>query len=90
MFFVGNVWLALVRPSALKYGLTHTFALDVALVQLVALTLERNQLTGTVEPICDVLEDRRDANNFTIYLRFFHVDCAGNNPEIECSCCTCF
>jgi hypothetical protein len=61
----------------------------LALEKLVMVTMENNGFTGTVEPICNVIPERRVSNNYAIYLRFFYVDCAGDPPPVECSCCTC-
>lgn len=48
-----------------------------------------NDLTGSVEQVCAVVEQRRIDNDFPGYLQFFWVDCKGNPPPVECSCCEC-
>lgn len=60
----------------------------IKLEKLIALTMENNDMTGSVEAICDVIPERRETNN--VSLTFFHVDCAGDPPMVECSCCRCF
>jgi len=56
------------------------------LKNIFALTLESNELTGSAEVLCDVLNERR--KNYTIYLQFFQTDCAGELPEVYCPCCS--
>jgi len=56
------------------------------LENIFALTLENNKFTGSMEDLCDVLDERR--KNDTIYLQFFQTDCAGDMPEVYCPCCS--
>ena len=55
-----------------------------------ALTIQENNLTGTLEPLCEVRDDVLVDNEADMYLRFIFADCAGDPPEVECSCCLCF
>ena len=54
----------------------------------VALTLEGNLFTGTLEPLCDVRDERR--LEYEIYLNFMFAECGGEDPLVECSCCVCY
>eukprot|EP00980_Cylindrotheca_fusiformis_P025242 scaffold13311_cov161-Cylindrotheca_fusiformis.AAC.8 len=57
------------------------------LEQLAALTLQGNDFEGSLEPLCDVIEERQD--EFPNYLSFLFADSCGNPPSVTCSCCTC-
>lgn len=68
------------------------FLIDIVLLfascSSVSLYLEKNLFEGSLEPICDVLDERRD--DFDLYLRLINADCSGDSPQVECSCCQCF
>mmetsp|Transcript_19094 Transcript_19094/g.47194 ORF Transcript_19094/g.47194 Transcript_19094/m.47194 type:complete len:388 (-) Transcript_19094:364-1527(-) len=55
--------------------------------ELAAFSIQNNGLTGTLEPICNVLDDRRQT--FPSYGGFLFADCGGDSPPVACSCCTC-
>ncbi|CAJ1951730.1 unnamed protein product [Cylindrotheca closterium] len=57
------------------------------LEELAAFSIQNNGLTGTLEPICNVLDDRRQS--FPSYGGFLFADCGGDAPPVACSCCTC-
>ncbi|CAB9529744.1 receptor-like protein kinase [Seminavis robusta] len=59
------------------------------LEKLAVWTVLDNAITGSTERVCDVLDERRVTNDFPGYLQFFWVDCLGNPPQVECSCCEC-
>lgn len=54
------------------------------LEKLVYLTIEENAMTGSMEPICEVITERRQS--FPRYLMVFQTDC--DVPLVNCSCCT--
>jgi hypothetical protein len=76
-----------IRQCSINTLSLSNIAVTISLTVMV--TMGNNGFTGTVEPICDVIPERRVSNNYAIYLRFFYVDCAGDPPPVECSCCTC-
>ena len=53
----------------------------------VALTVEGNMFTGSLESLCEVRDERRQ--NYEIYLQFLIADCGGDDPLVDCSCCVC-
>ena len=53
----------------------------------VALTIHGNSFTGTLEPLCEVRDQRRIENDFEIYLMYLFSDCASEPPKVQCSCC---
>ncbi|KAL3936354.1 MAG: hypothetical protein SGBAC_008317 [Bacillariaceae sp.] len=55
--------------------------------ELAAFSIQNNDLTGTLEPICNVLDDRRQT--FPSYAGFLFADCGATSPPVACSCCTC-
>lgn len=57
------------------------------LEQLAAFSIQNNGFTGTLDPICNVLDDRRQT--FPNYAGFLFADCGGTSPPVVCSCCTC-
>ena len=61
-----------------------------ACVSLDALTMQENFLTGSLEALCEIRDDVLIDGEAGMYLRFLFADCAGDPPEIECSCCVCF
>lgn len=59
------------------------------LERLAGLSIQGNQLQGSIEELCDVRDDRRV--QFESYLSLMvEADCLGVPPEVACSCCTCF
>jgi len=60
----------------------------VGLEQLVELSIQDNQVVGSLEKLCDVRDNRR--LQFESYLTLVEADCLGESPEVTCSCCTCF
>lgn len=57
-------------------------------IPTVALTLEGNLFTGTLEPLCEVRDERRQ--EYEIYLQFMFAECEGDDPLVDCSCCVCY
>lgn len=53
------------------------------LQQLATLSIQENQIEGSLNALCDVLNERR--NEFQTYLTTLIADC----DKISCSCCTC-
>jgi len=53
------------------------------------LSIRGNQLTGSLESLCNARDERRD--QFASYLALnLEADCLEDPPEVICSCCTCF
>lgn len=57
------------------------------LERLVALNLDGNIFTGTLEPLCEIRDERRV--DYEIYLEFISAECGPLRPLVECSCCEC-
>lgn len=55
----------------------------IQLQQLNTLSLQENQFEGSLNALCEVLEDRRD--ELETYLSTIEADC----DEVACSCCMC-
>lgn len=87
-----NFW-SLVCEITSNYECTFAGSVPIdSLLQLQNLavwTMLNNDLVGSMQPICDVVDQRRISNGFPGYLQFFWVDCLGNPPPVECSCCDC-
>jgi len=57
--------------------------------RLAGLSIRGNQLTGSLESLCNARDERRD--QFASYLALnLEADCLEDPPEVICSCCTCF
>ena len=71
----------------------HLFAFSASHIlrfRVAALAIQENDLTGTLEPLCDVRDDVLIDNEADVYLEFLSADCNGDPPEVTCSCCECF
>lgn len=44
------------------------------------LLIDHNKINGTADVMCS-------SNNTNMALKYFVADCAGPNPNMECSCC---
>jgi hypothetical protein len=50
--------------------------------------VEGNLFTGTLEPLCEVRDERR--LEYEIYLEFMFAASVGDDPLVDCSCCVCY
>ena len=56
---------------------------------LAGLSIQENDLRGSLEDLCDARDDRRA--EYESYLALMvEADCLGEPPKVICSCCTCF
>jgi len=60
----------------------------LTLEELIVLSIQENGVSGTLEPLCEVRDERRES--FEEYLSVIESDCNGDPPPVECSCCLCF
>lgn len=76
--------------DVLSDTLMHDVLNFVSIVFFVAgLSIQGNNLQGSLEKLCDARDDRRV--QFESYLALMvEADCLGKSPEVICSCCTCF
>ncbi len=56
-------------------------------IYLAGLSIQENDVQGSLDELCDVMYDRRF--EFESYLTLkMEADCLGNSPKVYCECCS--